>query len=442
MSPVSETEGRLLGSKDFIFILLLKVGVTGSLAALLVRSGLFKRLLFQAERPLTQKLKLVLFLGAPLTLGVLTRVLVGYAFADLALEGSLLLGLLGGRFAGVAAALLITFPAFFRNEWFLVALCALAGLLGGLIRDIFPNKDEVWGFGPFIYIGFPRWLGRLFRERRGDWQMLPLAACVSLDLARLALGRMYPHSIFYLDVHRQELLVILFLSTIAAVALPIKIWNNTRIEMKLEERERLLLKARMDALSSQINPHFLFNTLNTVASLIRFEPDTARVVLIKLSNILRQLLKKQDNFVPLRDELAFIDDYLDIEVVRFGHDKLHIVKEVDEQTLDAIIPSMLLQPIVENSIKHGLSPRLEGGVIHIRTARLNGRVVIEVRDNGIGISEDRISQIYHTGIGISNVMERLRVLYGEDFVLQVNSKLGEGVSVRIEVPELITTSRS
>jgi two-component system LytT family sensor kinase len=408
---------------------------------LLARSGLFKRLLFQGERSLAQKLKFVLFLGAPLTLGVMTRVLVGYAFADLSLEGSFLLGLMGGRFAGAAGALLITFPAFFRSEWFLVGLCALAGLLGGLIREIYPNKDEVWAFGPFPYIAFPRWLATLFRERRGDWQMLPLASCVSLDLARLALGRMYPGSIFYLDVARQPLLVLLFLSTIAAVALPIKIWNNTRIEMKLEERERLLLQARMEALSSQINPHFLFNTLNTVASLIRFEPDTARVVLIKLSNILRRLLKKQENFVPLREELSFIDDYLDIEVVRFGHDKLHIVKEVDEQTLDAIIPSMLLQPIIENSIKHGLSPRLEGGVIHIRTARRDGRVVIEVLDNGIGISEQRIPEIYHSGIGISNVTERLRVLYGEDFVLQISSRLGEGVSVRIEVPELITTYR-
>ncbi len=432
----------MLGAKDFVFILLLKVGVTGSLAALLVRSGLFKRLLFQAERTLGQKLKLVLFFGAPLTLGVLTRVLAGYAFADLSLEGSFILGLIGGRLGGVMGAALIALPAFFRSEWFLVGLCALAGLLGGLIREIYPNRDEVWNFGPFIYIGLPRWLAKLLTERRGDWQMLPLAACVSLDLARLALGRMYPHSIFYLDAHRQPLLILLFLSTIAAVALPIKIWNNTRIEMKLEERERLLLKARMDALSSQINPHFLFNTLNTVGSLIRFEPDTARVVLIKLSNILRRLLKKQENFVPLRDELAFIDDYLDIEVVRFGRDKLHIVKEVDEQTLDAIIPSMLLQPIVENSIKHGLSPRLEGGVIHIRTARLNGRVLIEVRDNGIGISENRIPEIYHTGIGISNVMERLRVLYGEDFLMQVDSRLGEGVSVRIEIPELITTSRT
>ena len=123
----------------------------------------------------------------------------------------------------------------------------------------------------------------------------------------------------------------------------------------------------MDALTSQINPHFLFNTLNTVSSLIRFDPDMARGVVLKLSNILRRLLRKHETFVPLQEELDFIDDYLDIEVIRFGRDNLEIFKEIDEETLDAFVPSMLLQPMVENSIKHGLSATLEGGQIHLRT---------------------------------------------------------------------------
>ena len=120
--------------------------------------------------------------------------------------------------------------------------------------------------------------------------------------------------------------------TMMAVAVPIKIWNNTRIEMNLEQHQQLLLKARMDALSSQINPHFLFNTLNTVSSLIRYDPDLARVVVMKLSNILRRLLRKHETFVPLQEELDFIDDYLDIEVARFGRDNLQIFKDVDQQT--------------------------------------------------------------------------------------------------------------
>ena len=124
----------------------------------------------------------------------------------------------------------------------------------------------------------------------------------------------------------------------------------------------------------QINPHFLFNTLNTVSSLIRFDPDMARGVVLKLSNILRRLLRKHETFVPLREELEFIDDYLDIEVIRFGRDKLQIFKEIDEEARESFVPSMLLQPIIENSIKHGIAPRLEGGEIHLRSTLKDGRL--------------------------------------------------------------------
>src|SRR5260370_36484582 len=112
----------------------------------------------------------------------------------------------------------------------------------------------------------------------------------------------------------------------------------------------------MDALSSKINPHFLFNTLNTVTALIRLDPDTARGVVLKLSNILQRLLRKHETFVPLREELSFIDDYLDIEVARFGQDSLDIGKEINVNKLDTVIPSMLLKPIGENGLNHRMSP--------------------------------------------------------------------------------------
>ena len=227
-----------------------------------------------------------------------------------------------------------------------------------------------------------------------------------------------------------------------SVAVPLKIWNNTRIEMNLESHQQLLLKARMDALSSQINPHFLFNTLNTVASLIRFDPDMARIVVLKLGNILRRLLRKHETFVPLREELEFIDDYLDIEVARFGRDNLEIVKQIDDQTLETFIPNMLLQPIVENCLKHGLAPKLEGGRIHLRTANRDGRLLIEIEDNGVGIPEEKRPNVYVEGIGLSNVRERLRVLYGDDFLLHIRSQPGEGTLIQIQVPELATTMAS
>src|SRR5208337_555075 len=161
--------------------------------------------------------------------------------------------------------------------------------------------------------------------------------------------------------------IAIYAAAVMAIGIELKIFNSVRLQIKLEEQERLLLHARMEALQNQINPHFLFNTLNSVSSLVRFDPDTARDVIIKLATILRRLLNSSDAFVPLREELEFIDNYLDIEVVRFGRDKLRVIKELDAASLDVMVPAMLLQPLVENSIKHGLAPKIEGGSIVIRS---------------------------------------------------------------------------
>ncbi|PYU33203.1 MAG: sensor histidine kinase [Acidobacteria bacterium] len=364
--------------KDLLYTLLLKVGVAASFAALLARWAVFRKVLFTEERDSDKKVKLMIFLTPPLAIGVMLR-LVGhpYRFADLMLEGSFLLGLLGGRVVGPMGGSLVSLPAFFNHEWLSTPMAASAGLLGGLVRQAIPDKEEIWEFGPFLFLNIPRWLARLVKHARGSWKMLPLAACLTLELGRQALTHTLPARwLFSIDAHGPWLFALLLLATVMAVAVPIKIWNNTRTEMNLEQHQQLLLKARMAALTSQINPHFLFNTLNTVASLIRFDPDLARIVVIKLSNILRRLLSKDETFVPLRAELDFIDDYLDIEVVRFGRDKLQIHKRIDEHTLEAFVPSMLLQPIVENSLKHGLAPKLEGGQIHIRTSSQDGRLMI------------------------------------------------------------------
>ena len=174
------------------------------------------------------------------------------------------------------------------------------------------------------------------------------------------------------------------------VAIPMKIWNNTRIEIKLEEQERLLLQARMEALQSQINPHFLFNTLNSISSLVRFDPDMARDMIVKLANILRRLLRKGDAFVPLREEFEFIDDYLDIEVVRFGRDKLHVVKELDPASLESMVPSMLLQPLVENSHQARTgAARSKAAASTCAAASAGGMLDREVEDDGVGMGAAR-----------------------------------------------------
>jgi len=429
--------GSLLEGKDLLFTLVLKVGFAASLAALLVRFRSFRKLVFTEKRDSDQKVMLLLFLVPPLAIGIMLRLIGGYRFVDLTLEGSFLMGLIGGRVVGLLGGSLISLLPFGFHEWLSAPVAALVGLLAGMIRDVIPEKEDVWHFGPFLFLSIPSWLWRIVRYGEGNWAMLPLFACAVFEMGLIALGRaVRPNWIFSIQTSNSGYMLLVILSSVMCVATAIKIWNNTRIEMNLEQNQQHLLKARMDALTSQINPHFLFNTLNTVSSLIRFDPDMARGVVIKLSNILRRLLRKHETFVPLRDEIEFIDDYLDIEVIRFGRDKLQIFKEIEEETLDVFVPSMLLQPIVENAIKHGLAPRVEGGQILVRTRRRDGRLSIEINDNGMGMSPERLTEVYGGGIGISNVHERLRLLYGDQFLMDIRSQPGEGTQIRIEIPEV------
>jgi two-component system LytT family sensor kinase len=228
------------------------------------------------------------------------------------------------------------------------------------------------------------------------------------------------------------------------VGIPLKIWSAIRIERKLEEQGRLLMEARLDALQRQINPHFLFNTLNSITSLVRSKPELAREMIVKLANILRVLLKDREAFVPFSEELAFTDDYLDIEVVRFG-EKLKVVKEIAEETMPVVVPSMLLQPLIENSIKHGLEPRIGGGTVTLRSRVLaDGRLMLEVEDDGVGMEPDRAPSPVGgigrggngNGIGMRNVRERMEVLYGSAAEVEIVSRPGRGTKVTLVMPVL------
>jgi two-component system LytT family sensor kinase len=230
------------------------------------------------------------------------------------------------------------------------------------------------------------------------------------------------------------------LATVLGVATPIKIWNNARIEHRLQEQEKLLLAAKIEALASQINPHFLFNTLASISSLIRTKPEIARMLITKLSGLLRRLMRSTDHFVTLREEIESIDEYLDIEVIRFGP-QLTVEKDLSPDTLDVIVPSMILQPLVENSIKHGLSRKLGGGRITIKTVRRDAHAVIEVHDDGLGMSEERLQHALGGGIGLSNVNERLRTIYGVNYSLKLTSRPGHGTCASIEIPELMLSER-
>jgi len=424
--------------------LLVKLGLGAALAAALVRSVEFKSLLYREQRSVRDRIYFVLWLvisewiGKALAAGVwrfgaTPSPIVG----DLSVETTILLGALAGRFAGIMGGALLALPALFSGAWLTLPLYVLIGLISGQVREFAPNHEEIWKFSPFNYLSLVRWIRRAEpRPRLGDWQVMFLLTIVGLRFLQVEAARFMPG---YIPQPRW-VEALIFATSVTVIVIELKIWNGVRLQIKLEEQERLLLQARMTALQNQINPHFLFNTLNSVSSLVRVAPDTARELILKLATILRRLLHSSDAFVPLQDEIDFIDNYLDIEVVRFGRDKLRVVKELDPASLDVMVPSMLLQPLVENSIKHGLSSKIDGGSIYLRSQIADDHVNIEVEDDGVGMASaqllERPTGLGEGGIGIANVAERLKVLYGETARMTIDSHNGTGTLVRLRLPIL------
>lgn len=418
-----------------LITLLIKLGVSAAVSSVLARSRRFRVLLFREERTLSEKLEMVLFICVPFALGVVVRGTVKNFFAaDVAFEGAILIGVIAGRTAGVLGGLLVSLPALGLHEWMSLPLNVIAGFCAGLLRHWARDREAIWSFSPLFDLSIYRWIRRTIAKSFIDWQTSFFVMILTLAFLRFQAKEAFPNHTFALESPNWVVRVAIYVTTVMVVAIALKVLNNVRIEMKLEEQERLLLQARMEALQSQINPHFLFNTLNSVSSLVRFDPDTAREMIVKLANILRRLLRaKGDSFVQLREELQFIDDYLDIEQVRFGKDKLRIIKELDSTTLDVVVPSMILQPLVENSIKHGLAPKIEGGSITLRSRMHEQMLIIEVEDDGVGMVEGGSGRA-GSGIGMANVKERLMVLYGDAAAIEVDSRRGEGTLVRIKLP--------
>jgi two-component system LytT family sensor kinase len=443
--------------KLILITLLVRLGVVAAIASAVVRSRYFKSILFRNEiRSARQQFIIVLFVGIPVALGVWVRAVVpNFKAADVAFESAIIVGVMGGRLAGVALAMLCAVPEFWRHEFLAFPLNAVAGYVAGAFREYAPNREEIWSFSPMVDLTIFRWIRRNLPRPRQDWQVAFFVGIVLLQFLREQVGRAFPNPprVFFLMSDNFWVEIAIYVGTIATVAIPIKVWNATRIELKLEEQERLLLQARLDALQSQINPHFLFNTLNSISSLVRVRPEQARDLIVKLASILRSLLKKHDAFVMLREEIEFIDNYLDIEVARFGSDKLRVIKDLDPSTLDVIVPSMVLQPIVENAIKHGLAPKIQGGSITLRSRlQPEQQLRIEIEDDGVGmvVSGGRFGERRRfardgdlrdpdvEGIGMFNVAERLRVLYGANAHMTVQSTPGLGTRISIELPLLQT----
>jgi two-component system LytT family sensor kinase len=432
----------LTAGQFLLTTLVVKVAIVAVLSTMLVRFPWFRRILLTEKRDWPERLVFAASLGVPLTAGVVARLLINYDAADLTLSGSFLAGLLAGPYAGAIVGSVVGIPPLIGGEFIALPFAIGCGFAGGGLREICP-KEAIWHFSPLFFTDLHRNVWRMVRRFEIDWVVILVAAPIGLEIIHQALGWRFPKHIFYLAPPNAWFRVLIILATVLCVAIPIKIWNSARIEHRLQEQEKLLMAARVEALASQINPHFLFNTLTSISSLIRSQPETARTLIVKLSGLLRRLLRSQEHFVTLREELEAIDEYLDIESIRFGP-KLHIEKSIAPDSLDVVVPSMLLQPLVENSIKHGLSPKIGEGRITIRSFRENDHVIIDVIDNGVGVSPDHANRVNAGGIGgigLRNVNERLRVIYGANYQLQLDSVPGEGTCARIVIPELVVPAR-
>jgi two-component system LytT family sensor kinase len=442
----------MLEQRLILVNLLIKLGVAATVSTVLGRSKEFKKLLFLEHRETRQKIYLALWMSLPLALGVWIRFNVrSFLAADLSFETTILLGVIGGRLCGATGGAILALPALLHGEWATLPFNVLCGGVVGELRRFAPEQEDIWSFSPFVDMSIYRWIRRnLPRPKVFDWQIIFFLTILGLRFLETEIRTFRPSSIFSLESSTWWVWALIYLTAVVAVGTELKIFNNIRIELKLEEQERLLLQARMVALQNQINPHFLFNTLNTISSLVRFDPDTAREMILKLATILRRLLHSTDSFVPLREEMEFIDNYLDIEVVRFGRDKLKVMKELDPASLEVMVPSMLLQPLVENCIKHGLAPKVEGGSIMLRSRLIKSRLVLEVEDDGVGMGAAQLlgqpEGLGGGGIGMANVAERLKVLYGDMAKMIIDKREGGGTAIRLRLPvlpnpeELMTTT--
>lgn len=305
----------------------------------------------------------------------------------------------------------------------------------------------VWfALSPIIY-----WLARKFPFEKGKWRTsLPahLVAGVIVSLFQLSidafilpkLGYMsnLPQS-GYLETYRHNIALNLHFA-VAIYWAVLGIYQAVRYYQKARERElqttqleARLAQTRLQVLKFQLQPHFLFNTLNTISELVYKDPESADRMITNLSDLLRLSLEKLEvQEVSLQQELDFLQKYVEIEQMRF-HDRLKIEMNVAPETLDAVVPNMILQPLVENSIKHGIAPLSQGGTVKVSAERRNGSLHLEVSDNGIGLKDLEISALPQ-GVGLKNTRSRLRHLYGELHEFEMQPETGGGVKLNLTIP--------
>jgi len=435
--------GTTLTAQQLLFVtLVFRMLLMSLLAVMLVRYHRFRDLLIHEHRGWPMKTFFAVGLGVPLAAGVGARLLLGYDGLDVTLEGAYLAGLVTGPWGGALVGAMLGLPPLPAREWLALPFAVGCGFAGGGIRKACPQA-AIWQFSPFVLQSVHRYVWRIFRNFSVDWQVVLLAAPIGLSLLQQAIMRRRPGLLYGPEPQTPLESAVVVLAAVVTVAVPMKIWNDARNEHRVQEQERLLMKARIAALSQQINPHFLFNTLASISSLIRTNPESARTLILRLSTMLRRRLRQDDDVITLREELASVDEYLAIEAIRFGP-QLVLERAIAEDVLDRYVPSMILQPIVENAIKHGIAPSIGGGRVAIRARHEDGRTIVEVEDSGPGVEAGRAGPAVGAaaglspGIGLRNVRERLQVMYGDRAGLDLASAPGRGTVARLEIPDVDT----
>jgi two-component sensor histidine kinase len=204
-------------------------------------------------------------------------------------------------------------------------------------------------------------------------------------------------------------------------------------ELTTSQLEARLAQSRLQVLKMQLHPHFLFNTLNAISELIYKDPESADRMIMNLSDLLRMSFESLEvQEIPLKQELEFLEKYLEIEQMRF-HDRLRVEMQIAPETLEASVPNMVLQPLVENAIKHGIAPRSSGGRIDIEATRSNGDLKISVVDDGLGVPFGDVENMAD-GVGLSNTKRRLRHLYGEGHRFELGVRGKSGLRVDLTIP--------
>ena len=204
--------------------------------------------------------------------------------------------------------------------------------------------------------------------------------------------------------------------------------------LKEAHLESSLMEARLKTLEAELHPHFLFNTLHAISTLVHTDPEAADRMISRLSDLLRLTFDRSGAAgVPLKEELEFLQKYLEIEQIRF-QDRLSVKFDIDPETLDTDVPRMILQPLVENAIKHGIGPRSGQGLVQISARKQEDKIWIEVRDSGVGLSRNARVR-FNNGVGLSNTRARLECLYGAEQRLDFAEE-DSGLSVQMLIPSL------